>query len=206
MWKQGYRGVMYCNYAIEGIGNSEIDGEKRNTLVAEAKILRAFYYYILTCTFGDVPYYTVDVATKEILKRVQRLPRTSAVEIRSNIIADLEPVVPTLDQIRGSDEPGNRVGAALGWMMIAKLAMWNGSKDVGRPTCGGARQSRLSNRCATSTVLCRLSARRELRVVEEEYPRIRLRNPAYIYPRRRELHFVGRRCGASVAHDRYDGL
>lgn len=133
VWKQGYRGVMYCNYAIAGIENSDIDAAKRDRLVAEAKILRAFYYYILTCTFGDVPYYTVDVATKAILKEVQRLPRTSAVEIRRNLIADLEPVVPALDRIRGSDESGNCVGAALGWMMIAKLAMWNGSKDTEQP-------------------------------------------------------------------------
>ena len=47
MWTYGYRGVMYCNMAVTGIENSPIDEKDRNSLVAEAKVLRAFYYYLL---------------------------------------------------------------------------------------------------------------------------------------------------------------
>ncbi len=129
IWEQAYKGVMYCNYAVEGIAASDIDEKLRNEMVAEAKIVRALYYYILTCTFGDVPYYTVDISSKEILLQVQRLPRMSAIDIREQIIADLEPLMPTLAQIKGSDVEEYRAGAALGLMMIAKMAMWNASKD-----------------------------------------------------------------------------
>lgn len=47
MWTYGYRGVMYCNMAVTGIENSTIDENDRNSLAAEAKVLRAFYYYLL---------------------------------------------------------------------------------------------------------------------------------------------------------------
>ena len=75
MWTYGYRGVMYCNMAVTGIENSPIDEKDRNSLVAEAKVLRAFYYYLLTSFFGDVPFYTDDVSDHEVLDRVAKLPR-----------------------------------------------------------------------------------------------------------------------------------
>ncbi len=130
IWEQGYKGIMRCNYAIAGLESSPLeDKEFLDRLIAEAKIMRALYYYILTSFFGDVPYYTIDVDSKEVLLQVQQLPRTSAIEIRSQIIADLEDDVLILDQLRGSEVEEYRAGAALGWMMIAKMAMWNASKD-----------------------------------------------------------------------------
>ena len=130
IWEQCYKGVMRCNYAVEGLESSTIDNkELLGELIAEAKIMRALYYYVLTCSFGDVPYYTVDVSSKKILLEVQHLPRTSAIEIRSQIIADLEDDVVLLEQVKGSDVEEYRAGAALGWMLIAKMAMWNASKD-----------------------------------------------------------------------------
>lgn len=129
VWKQGYKGVMYCNFAIEGLEHSVIDEATRKEYIAESKIMRALYYYVLTCTFGDVPFYTVDVADNKIMEQVQRLPRTSATDIRRALIEDLEGCVADLPQIRGSEVGEYRAGAALGLMLIAKMAMWNGSKE-----------------------------------------------------------------------------
>ena len=90
MWTYGYRGVMYCNMAVTGIENSTIDEKDRHSLVAEAKVLRAFYYYLLTSFFGDVPFYTDDVSDHEVLDRVAKLPRMSAEATRTALIEDLE--------------------------------------------------------------------------------------------------------------------
>ena len=80
-------GVMYCNMAVTGIENSPIDEKDRNSLVAEAKVLRAFYYYLLTSFFGDVPFYTDDVSDHEVLDRVAKLPRMSAEATRTRSTA-----------------------------------------------------------------------------------------------------------------------
>lgn len=129
MWTYGYRGVMYCNMAVTGIENSTIDEKDRHSLVAEAKVLRAFYYYLLTSFFGDVPFYTDDVSDHEVLDRVAKLPRMSAEATRTALIEDLESCLGALPLIRTSEAAGNRAGAAMGHMLIAKLAMWNKDYD-----------------------------------------------------------------------------
>jgi hypothetical protein len=130
VWTYSYRGVMYCNSAIAGIERSPLSEEDKAPLIGEGKIMRAFYYYLLTSFFGNVPFYTVDVATQEIQAEVAHLPRMSAVATRDSLIQDLQECVPVMDQIRTSEVDGNRAGAAMGWMLIAKMAMWNKEWDT----------------------------------------------------------------------------
>lgn len=47
---------MYCNAAINGIENSPLEENEKLPLLGEGKIMRAFYYYLLTSFFGDVPF------------------------------------------------------------------------------------------------------------------------------------------------------
>ncbi len=51
--------------------------------------------------------------------------RMSAKETRDYLIDELQRYVPSMDQVRSSEVADNRMGAAMGWMMIAKLAQWN---------------------------------------------------------------------------------
>lgn len=125
VWERGYKGVMYCNGALEGIKNSPLDEEEKELLMGEGKIMRAFYYYLLTSFFGDVPFYTVDVADEKIQAQIGRLPRMSAVETRDYLIKELQECVPKMEQVRSIKVANNHCGAAMGWMLIAKMAMWN---------------------------------------------------------------------------------
>lgn len=125
VWEHGYRGIMYCNAAIAGIERSLLSAEDKTPLIIEGKILRAFYYWLLTSFFGDVPFYLDDVADEAIQAKIGKLPRMSAIETRNTLIKDLQKSLGTLDQIRSNEVPENRVGAAVGWMLIAKMAMWN---------------------------------------------------------------------------------
>lgn len=132
MWQQGYKGVMYCNSVIAAIRRAPIDDDDKNSLLAEGMIMRAYYYWFLTCTFGDVPFYTEDVANTEILQKVSKLGRMPATATRDSMIKDLEQYVPYLPQVRTNDIAGNRAGAAMGWMLIGKLAQWNKEWTVAR--------------------------------------------------------------------------
>ena len=139
MWTQGYSGVMRCNNVIAAIERAYTDGyikeEEYNALMAEGAALRGMYYYLLTSFFGDVPFYTTPVETMEDQDIVANIPRMSAIETRGYIVDELldllaKPGVKqerTYDNISGEDY---RMGAAFGWMVCAKLAMWNGSKDT----------------------------------------------------------------------------
>jgi len=135
MWTQGYRGVMYSNAAIEGIRSmteTEIAEDEKNMLLAEGIILRSYYYWFLTSTFGDVPFYTEHVADQEEMERISKLGRMPAEDTRDYLIDELLEYVPLLPQIRTSENTGNRMGAAMGWMMIGKLAQWNKRWDVAK--------------------------------------------------------------------------
>ena len=125
IWPQCYIGIRNANCAIYGMEHSQLDPEEVFRPLCEAKILRAYYYYILTSFFGDVPFYEDYVKTVDDLKRVSSLPRMSAVETRKSLVDELWEFAPRMKQIRTSDEPGNRCGAAMAWMLIAKMQMWN---------------------------------------------------------------------------------
>ena len=80
VWTQGYKGVMYCNECVECISSADLADGVKMPLAAEARVMRAFYYYVLTCMFGDVPFYTTMVDTDQRLAEIRRLPRTPAHE------------------------------------------------------------------------------------------------------------------------------
>ena len=104
VWSKGYKGVMYCNYAIAGIEESEIEEQVKLSLLAEAKVMRAYWYYLLTSSFGDVPFYTEDVSSAEIMNKIAKYGRMSAYEARKTLIEDLQSCFPY-------DETGEYTGA-----------------------------------------------------------------------------------------------
>ncbi len=125
VWQYGYQGVMRCNECIDCILASNVEEEKKMSLVAEAVVLRAFYYYILTSFFGDVPYYTERVSDIATLEKVRRLPRRDANEIRQELFDDINNYIQYLPQQRTCEDKEARAGAALGYMLMAKFMMWN---------------------------------------------------------------------------------
>ena len=138
VWTRAYKMIMYANSAVEGILSSPIEETDRNALVAEAKVMRAFWYYHLTSLFGDVPFYFDDVTDKETLEKIARLPRMSAVDTRAALIKDLREDI-TYDETgkytgalpmkKASEIEKGRAGWAMGEMLIAKMALWNAAYD-----------------------------------------------------------------------------
>src|SRR5574344_1533444 len=55
-WQYRYKGILRCNIAIERIPEANIaDANKKERLIAEAKFLRAYFYFELVKNFGGVP-------------------------------------------------------------------------------------------------------------------------------------------------------
>lgn len=125
IWTACYRGVMYCNAAIAGIDNSAIPNDRKPALKGEAVALRALYYYILTSSFGDVPFYTDDVNSLSALESIAKLGRMSATETRTKLINELKEYAPHLPMMRTSEVKDNRISAPMAYMLIGKLALWN---------------------------------------------------------------------------------
>lgn len=130
MWTYGYEGVMRANAVYAGIERSPIKDEDKAPLLAEAVVLRAMFYYLLTCNFGNVPYYTEEV-TSENNMRISKLPRMSAHETRNSIIADLHNWIVEKKALdwkptnSGDNKQQYRCGAALGLFLAGKMCLWN---------------------------------------------------------------------------------
>lgn len=139
VWKQSYLAIMRANSVIASIHRSVEAGyvteEEVQPSLAEAVVMRAFYYYYLTSTFGDVPYYTWEV-TEDNRAETTRLPRRSAEEIRDLLTDELMDWLMPEDKggravlpLTRSYSNGYRAGAAVGLMLAGKFCMWNGRWD-----------------------------------------------------------------------------
>lgn len=132
IWTSAYNGIMICNAAIAGIQKSTgIAADKKPALMAEAATMRALYYYVLTSMFGDIPYYTGDAsASFDALMEVAKMGRMPAAATRDSLIADLQRWAPELPQTKSASIANNRIGAALAYMLIGKMALWNKRWEV----------------------------------------------------------------------------
>lgn len=132
VWSNAYKAIMYCNAAIAGVeASTTVDGNVKAALAAEARVMRAHWYWLLTSLFGDVPFYTDDVVDQPAMDRIAHLGRMSAAQTRAYLIDDLLQCCPSLEKIRTCDiaEKG-RAGWAMGMMLIAKMALWNAYADT----------------------------------------------------------------------------
>lgn len=86
-WPQWFQAINAANSAEAGGVSLGLAEAEINPLIAEAKFIRAFSYYHLVRTFGDLPYINYAVTDPASLKTVSK---NSEAEIYAGIIADLE--------------------------------------------------------------------------------------------------------------------
>ena len=117
-----YCGIARCNFLLEPKEN-EIDFPSKATILAEAKFLRAFYYFELVKFFGDIP---LVIDERLGVQQIQQLERTPASEVYSQIEKDLNDAIAILSYKSESTHSGikGRVdkGAALG--LLGKVYLY----------------------------------------------------------------------------------
>ena len=86
-WPYWYQVISAANSAIAGAESLGLSEDEINPLIAEARFVRAFSYYHLVRTFGDVPYIDFFISDPSSVIGISKTP---AAEIYSNILADLE--------------------------------------------------------------------------------------------------------------------
>ena len=100
-WDELYRGINTCNAIIERAPAATVSDAVKKLRVAEAKFLRAHYYYILHQQFGGV-----DLRLKETLAPTKETKRASDAEMYAAIIKDLEDAIPALEAKAQSSDYG----------------------------------------------------------------------------------------------------
>jgi len=118
-WSSQYIGVHRANLVLDHVVDIDMDENLKNQYLAEAKFLRAFYYFNLVRTFGDVP-----LILQSTLETYD-LTRTPKDEVYAQIIKDLEEaaqVLPSKRDYAAADRGRATRGAA--WAYLGKVYLY----------------------------------------------------------------------------------
>jgi hypothetical protein len=119
-WRYTYQGIFRCNLAIDRIPKAPISTEQIQLLVAEAKFLRAIYYFELVKNWGGVPLLTEAISVSEA-----NLSRATEAEIWMQIEKDLtesKDFLPLKSQVTADNIGRATKGAAYAY--LAKAAIY----------------------------------------------------------------------------------
>ncbi|WP_221307391.1 RagB/SusD family nutrient uptake outer membrane protein [Rhabdobacter roseus] len=88
VWNHHYEGIARCNIVLDRIEPVLFDSEPlKNQYIAEARFLRALYYFNLVRIFGDVPLIVKEVKSIDL---AYGMGRTPVQDIYASIEADLQ--------------------------------------------------------------------------------------------------------------------
>jgi len=128
-----YAGITRVNYIMENKDNIDFPG--KGQIIAEARFLRAYYYFELVKFFGDVPL----VIDKRIgIEEARQIPRSPASEVYAQIQDDLEfaaSVLPWTATVKGKATKG----AALA--LLGKAYLYQGKYAEAASTLDEVRNS-----------------------------------------------------------------
>ncbi|MES2776819.1 MAG: RagB/SusD family nutrient uptake outer membrane protein [Bacteroidota bacterium] len=109
-WNWLYKSIFTANLAVEQLTIAKAEPSK----IAEAKVLRAFFYYLLIGDFGNVPFYTENTVT------IENLPQKSRKEVFDFIVKELKENVDQLSATKGGKYYG-RFNKWAGYALLSKV-------------------------------------------------------------------------------------
>ncbi|MDF9797883.1 tetratricopeptide (TPR) repeat protein [Catalinimonas alkaloidigena] len=124
-WYSSYKGIKRANDVIHNVMDIPgMDEVSAGRFVAEAKALRALFYYNLVTVFGDVPLLTASVSLEDS-KNVSRDP---ASEVWRQIVTDLNEAKEILPASYDSADLG-RVTTGFANALLSRVYLWTGEYE-----------------------------------------------------------------------------
>ncbi|WP_321426303.1 RagB/SusD family nutrient uptake outer membrane protein [uncultured Bacteroides sp.] len=120
-WNWLYASVFRANLAVDLLQKANADESK----IAEAKVLRAFFYYLLMDDYGNVPFYTSNNIT------VDNMPQKSRKEVFDFVVSELKDNIDKLSITKGGSYYG-RFNKWAGYALLAKVYL-NAEVYTGTP-------------------------------------------------------------------------
>ena len=118
-WSHFYRAIGRVNFIVSGSPHlaEQMDSEKYNRLVGEARFLRAYFYSYLAELYGDVPLITGTLSLSE-----SQTPRTPKAEVVDFILAELDEIA---DHLPSDVVTKDRVTRGAALALKSRVALWN---------------------------------------------------------------------------------
>ena len=112
VWVLYYEGISRANWLLDNIGGIDMDQERKDEIIGEAKFLRAYYYFWLANIFGNIPVHTKVPTVPEMQKAA-----TPYAEIYSNVI--MPDLTDAISKLPETGAPG-QVTKYAAWGLLAK--------------------------------------------------------------------------------------
>ncbi|MDB5147362.1 MAG: RagB/SusD domain protein, partial [Mucilaginibacter sp.] len=126
-WGNAYSGISKVNTILGRLAGSSLSQTTKDRISGEALFLRAFYYFDLVQHYGGVP-----LQLKEVTDvNGAFLPRNSAADVYTQIIADLNTAIPLLPVATVFPQSG-RASQGAAKMLLAYACMSGPTKDYAK--------------------------------------------------------------------------
>jgi len=121
VWRNSYLGIFRTHLVLENVPGIEMNEAAKSRILAEAKFLRAYYYFILVTLFGDVPLIeTSMVKTAE----VTRNPKADVYRLIESDLNEAINVLPLRSSMPASENGRITKGAAQAY--LGKVYLYKG--------------------------------------------------------------------------------
>ncbi|WP_321373150.1 RagB/SusD family nutrient uptake outer membrane protein [uncultured Draconibacterium sp.] len=125
VWNNFYQAINTCNAVVDrATASEELTEAEKNPKIAEARFLRAHYYFILVQAYGDIP-----LVLEETQGVVTEATRTAEAEVYNAIIADLEFAMANLPVTQSQFGRATQV-AAKHMLALVQLTRGNNSEAI----------------------------------------------------------------------------
>ncbi|SMC43700.1 RagB/SusD family nutrient uptake outer membrane protein [Pedobacter africanus] len=115
-WEVLYNGVSRANLFLENVDKAEMDAKKKSVAKGEAMFLRAFYYFLLSNNWGDVP---LRLSSTSSVKDVS-FKNTPAKEIFDFIVKDMETAAGLVSE-SSAYSYNSRITKTVVWGILARV-------------------------------------------------------------------------------------
>lgn len=122
-WQYFYKGINTANLLIGNASNvTDLTDEEKTDILGQAKFLRAYYYFMLTNKFGDIPLRTEFVSGDNDDKL--QLAQTPSKEVYDFIIKEMEEAAGMVKDINEVKSTGVVSKSAV-WGILARVCLYN---------------------------------------------------------------------------------
>ncbi|QEH42217.1 RagB/SusD family nutrient uptake outer membrane protein [Chitinophaga sp. XS-30] len=112
LWRKGFSGVFRSNVILAKLPDVPMDENRKKRFIAEARFLRAYFYFDLVRMFKNVPLFSLPVSTSEMYDVLQAPPADVYKQIEDDLKAAIEePNLP--DQVPIASEGGRATKGAV---------------------------------------------------------------------------------------------
>lgn len=117
LWRRNYMGIMRANVLLQKLPDVPMGDQEKVRFAAEAKLLRAFFYFDLVRYFRNIPLIEEPLAGDAIYQTTQAAPA----DVYALIERDLNEAIPDLPMQVNTDAEGGRVSQGTGRALLGKV-------------------------------------------------------------------------------------